>query len=63
MCRPLLRRWIAPDVARPSGFTHEVIFRRCPSCQQINLVRAADFVCVFCNGILPQEWNVDGPGR
>ncbi|GAA3478041.1 hypothetical protein [Streptomyces yanii] len=50
-------------VARPSGFTHEVIFRRCPSCQQINLVRAADFVCVFCNGILPQEWNVDGPGR
>jgi hypothetical protein len=48
-------------VAGPSGFTHEVIFRRCLSCRQINIVRESDFVCVFCDGILPQEWNVDGP--
>ncbi|WP_199551882.1 hypothetical protein [Streptomyces sp. N35] len=54
-------------VGRPSGFTHEVVFRRCPSCREINIVREADYVCVFCDEVLPQEWNVDGhrevPGR
>ncbi|MER7173394.1 hypothetical protein [Streptomyces mesophilus] len=49
-------------VSGPSGFTHEVVFRRCPSCREINIVREADFVCVFCDGVLPQEWNVDGGG-
>ncbi|WP_328707704.1 hypothetical protein [Streptomyces mesophilus] len=49
-------------VSRPSGFTHEVVFRRCSSCQQINIVREADFVCAFCNEVLPQDWNVDRLG-
>jgi hypothetical protein len=46
-------------IARPSGFTHEVVLRRCPPCQQLNIVREADFVCVFCEAGLPLEWNVD----
>ncbi|WP_346172860.1 hypothetical protein [Streptomyces cuspidosporus] len=50
-------------IVRPSGFTHEVVFRRCPSCREINIVREADFVCVFCDEILPQDWNVDGAVR
>ncbi|MFJ7949761.1 hypothetical protein ACIQ6K_40235 [Streptomyces sp. NPDC096354] len=50
-------------IARPSGFTHEVVFRRCPACQQLNIVREEDFVCVFCDAALPPEWNVDWPGR
>ncbi|SHH36044.1 MULTISPECIES: hypothetical protein [unclassified Streptomyces] len=50
-------------IVRPSGFTHEVVFRRCPSCQQLNVVREEDFVCVFCDEELPREWNVDRPGR
>ncbi|MFI1400975.1 hypothetical protein [Streptomyces sp. NPDC020681] len=53
-------------VGRPSGFTHEVVFRRCLSCRQISIVREADFVCVFCDEVLSQEWNVDeqvGEGR
>ena len=50
-------------IVHPSGFTHEVVFRRCPFCQQLNLVREEDFVCVFCNEALPREWNVDQPGR
>ncbi|MFI1092099.1 hypothetical protein [Streptomyces sp. NPDC020917] len=49
-------------IARPSGFTHAVVFRRCLSCAQLNVVREQDFVCVFCDEVLPPEWNVD-PGR
>ncbi|KOY55055.1 hypothetical protein [Streptomyces sp. XY332] len=47
---------------RPSGFTHEVVFRRCPGCQEHNIVREDDFVCVFCGSDLPQTWHVDPTG-
>ncbi|MCM1967851.1 MULTISPECIES: hypothetical protein [unclassified Streptomyces] len=50
----------AAGIEHPPGFTHEVVFRRCPSCSELNIVREEDFVCVFCDGDLPQEWNVDG---
>jgi hypothetical protein len=46
-------------LGRPSGFTHEVVFRRCPDCQEHNIVREDDFVCVFCGSDLPEAWNVD----
>ncbi|RPE41493.1 hypothetical protein EDD90_4579 [Streptomyces sp. Ag109_O5-1] len=63
---PDLTSW--PAVARaldriplghPSGFTYEVVFRRCPRCAEHNIVREADFVCVFCGSELPTTWNVD----
>ncbi|MFD7629864.1 hypothetical protein ACFV7Q_28230 [Streptomyces sp. NPDC059851] len=47
------------ELGRPSGFTHEVVFRRCPGCQEHNIVREDDFVCVFCDSDLPAAWNVD----
>lgn len=47
------------ELGRPSGFTHEVVFRRCPDCQEHNIVREDDFVCVFCGSDLPAVWNVD----
>ncbi|WSA97724.1 hypothetical protein OIE63_40245 (plasmid) [Streptomyces sp. NBC_01795] len=47
------------ELGRPSGFTHEVVFRRCPDCQEHNIVREHDFVCVFCGSDLPEAWNVD----
>ncbi|MDI3405050.1 hypothetical protein [Streptomyces cavernicola] len=47
----------AIGLERPSGFTHEVVFRRCPSCGQLNVVREGDFVCVFCDAELPRRWN------
>ncbi|MEU2261357.1 hypothetical protein ABZ557_13970 [Streptomyces sp. NPDC019645] len=50
-------------IVRPSGFTHKVVFRRCPACQQLNIVREEDFVCIFCNKALSREWNVDRPGQ
>ncbi|NEA58347.1 hypothetical protein G3I60_30405 [Streptomyces sp. SID13666] len=43
----------------PDRFTHEVVFRRCPDCQEHNIVREGYFVCVFCDADLPQLWNVD----
>ncbi|MFF8932421.1 hypothetical protein ACF1AO_34730 [Streptomyces longwoodensis] len=49
----------AVGLQRPSGFTHEVVFRRCTDCQERNIVRENDFVCVFCGSDLPVEWNVD----
>ncbi|MFJ2265017.1 ATP-binding protein [Streptomyces sp. NPDC087849] len=31
------------------------MLRRCPTCQQLNIVREEDFVCVFCDEALPLE--------
>ncbi|WP_308364746.1 hypothetical protein [Streptomyces sp. ISL-86] len=50
----------AAGIEHPVGFTHEVVFRRCPACRHLNIVREEDFVCVFCDEALPHEWNVDG---
>lgn len=46
-------------LGRPSAFTHEVVFRRCPGCQEHSIVREGDFFCVFCGSDLPEAWNVD----
>lgn len=42
----------------PRGFSPEVVFRRCSRCGELNLVKEAWFVCVFCDADLPAEWNV-----
>ncbi|MFJ8847498.1 hypothetical protein ACIRFF_31885 [Streptomyces cyaneofuscatus] len=49
-------------IHRPSGFTHEVVFRRCHFCRELSIVREMDFVCVFCGEDLPRERNVGEPG-
>ncbi len=41
-----------------AAFTHAIEFRRCPKCRELNLVKESWFVCVFCDGPLPLEWNV-----
>lgn len=46
------------ELGRPSGFTHGVVFRACPGCQERNIVREDDFVCVFCGSDLPEAWNM-----
>lgn len=43
----------------PDGFTHELVFRRCPTCHERNIVRDSDFTCAFCDTALPRTWNVD----
>ncbi len=48
-------------VRHPGGFTYEAVFRRCPGCQEHNLVREGYFVCVFCGSDLPVHWNIHPP--
>jgi hypothetical protein len=66
---PDLRSWPAVAAAldriglpHPGGFTHPVVFRRCPECGQRGIVREEHYVCVFCDADLPGpgHWNVDG---
>ncbi|WP_373463531.1 hypothetical protein [Streptomyces sp. B4I13] len=45
-------------IARPDGFTHALVFRRCEGCGEHNVVREAVFVCVFCDEDLPSAWNM-----
>ncbi|OQR64085.1 hypothetical protein B6E66_10980 [Streptomyces maremycinicus] len=45
-------------IGRPDGFTHALVFRRCERCGENNVVREGVFVCVFCDGDLPAEWNL-----
>ena len=54
VARALERAGVVP----PPGFTHAVVFRRCPRCGERNLVKEGWFVCVFCDADLPVEWNV-----
>jgi hypothetical protein len=46
----------------PGRFTHPVVFRRCPRCQERNLVKDDYFACVICGAELPRTWNVDPLG-
>jgi hypothetical protein len=39
-------------LSHPGKFTQEIIFRRCSSCQEINIVKDAWFVCLVCGKAL-----------
>ncbi|SEO15358.1 hypothetical protein [Actinacidiphila rubida] len=43
----------------PDAFTHAVLFRRCPGCHELNIVRDHHFACVFCDTDLPARWNAE----
>lgn len=42
----------------PGKFTHEIVFRRCTSCDQINIVKDGWLVCLACGKELPTHWNL-----
>jgi hypothetical protein len=44
-------------IPHPRGFTNPVVFRRCPRCDQPNIVRDGDFTCALCDAQLPPQWN------
>lgn len=46
-------------LCHPGGYTNPIIFRVCPTCWAINVVRDDDFACVMCGEDLPRVWNVD----
>ncbi|MFH8382460.1 hypothetical protein ACH4E7_16155 [Kitasatospora sp. NPDC018058] len=63
---PDVRSWTAVAAAldrvglpHPGGFTHAVVFRRCPECGRCGIVREEHYVCVFCDADLPGQCNVD----
>ena len=41
----------------PGEFTNQVIFRRCESCGERNIVKDAWFFCELCEAKLPEFWN------
>ena len=47
---------------RPDDFTHPIVFRRCVSCRERNVVRDDFFVCAVCGADLPAVWNVNDGG-
>lgn len=49
-----LEREGVPD---PGDFTSKIIFRRCPGCDERNIVRDDDFTCALCGSALPPQWN------
>ncbi len=44
-------------LAHPGAFTQVCLFRRCPDCQQLNLIKENLFMCAVCGSALPDEWN------
>lgn len=43
----------------PRAFTREFMFRRCPSCAQILIIKESWFVCAICNADVPAHWNFE----
>ncbi|MDJ1641174.1 hypothetical protein [Streptomyces pakalii] len=50
-------------IGSAADFTHPMVFRRRPGCQEHNIVREDDFVRVFCGSDLPKAWNIDADSR
>jgi hypothetical protein len=44
-------------IAHPGRFTNAVVFRRCPTCGERNIVKEDWYVCSVCGGELPPDWN------
>ncbi|WP_063997328.1 DUF5959 family protein [Streptomyces phaeochromogenes] len=51
----LNRAGISHSGAHPGGYTHPIVYRRCPSCAEWNSVQDAHFVCALCDADLPAD--------
>ena len=47
----------AIPLPHPAHFTQAYLFRRCPACHQLNLIKDDVFACAVCDSELPAEWN------
>jgi hypothetical protein len=54
---------VRAGIAAPDGFRREFVFRRCPRCSSINVIKEGIFECGVCSSPLPQEWNLDTVGQ
>jgi hypothetical protein len=46
-------------IPHPGAFEHTFLFRRCPQCATINLIKEEVFSCDCCAADLPASWNFD----
>lgn len=46
-------------LSHPGKFTINFVFRGCPKCHQLNIVKDDLFICAVCNADLPSFWNCD----
>ena len=51
------------EIAHPREFTLAIEFRRCPSCEERNVVKDGWYFCDLCGAELPQDWNFGGEIR
>ena len=57
-CWPAVRSALdVLGIPHPADFTIKVIFRRCTTCGERNIVRDDDFTCALCESSLPAQWN------
>ncbi|MBB3098538.1 hypothetical protein FHR83_006237 [Actinoplanes campanulatus] len=42
----------AAGLTHPGGFTSEFVFRHCPSCGHLNLIKDDDYTCAICGAAL-----------
>jgi hypothetical protein len=42
-------------IAHPDGFTATFVFRHCPGCGELNVVKDEYYVCAFCDGGLSRR--------
>jgi hypothetical protein len=45
------------SLEHPGDFTDPILFRRCASCAERNLVKDGSFICAICGADLPATWN------
>lgn len=58
-CWPAVQRALeAIGVLPRATWSQPFVFRRCPRCRELNLVKERWFVCTFCEADLPTSWNV-----
>ena len=50
----------ALGIEHPVGFEPCCIFRRCPDCATVVIVKDAEYTCLVCGAALPPTWNI-GP--
>jgi len=53
----------AAGIDHPGRFTVPIVFRRCESCGQLNIVKDDHYVCAMCDEPLPSLWNADASGE
>jgi hypothetical protein len=57
----VVRSLHAAGLDAPKGYAPALIFRRCPACAAINVVKEDVFACAECEADLPAAWNLAGP--